>query len=283
MALTDYQLQIGDLVLGPGTDYIVTTPPELGGPTMRTSDSDKPQDHGSYYGPDLFDARTFVLQVTVRGDSPADTENNADALISEWWVDSRTDTDVTKPLKVKFPGKAEVQLNGRPRRAVVQTKRLIGHRADASLEYHAGDPAWYEATEQSEALSLSVAAGGFTFPMTFDLTFGGTASSGSVTVTNDGNFQMKPRVRFSGPYTGPSIENITTGESLGLDLTIASGDYVDVDFADATILLNGTASRYYTKTGTFWTLEPGDNEVRIGSTSYNASSAATIYWRDAWI
>jgi hypothetical protein len=283
MALSDYQIQIGDLVLGPGTDYIITIPPELGGPTMRTSDSEKPQEHGSYYGPDLFDARTFVIATTVRGDSAADTVQNVDALIAEWWVDSRVDTDVTKPLKVKFPGQEERILFGRPRRALMPTTRLVGNRSTGSLEYHAGDPAWYSEAEYSEELSLGTQAGGFGFPMTFPLQFGGTASGGSVMVTNAGSFQMKPTVRFTGPFNNPRIENVTTGKTLELDLIIASGDYVDVDFAAATVLLNGTASRYYTKSGVFWTLEPGDNEVRIGSTSYDAASAATIYWRDAWI
>lgn len=283
MALLDYQVQIGDLIMGPGTDYIITLPPELGGPTMRVSDSEKPQEHGVYYGADLFDARTFVLGATIRGDTPADTLVNIDALIAEWQVDSRYNTTVTKPLRVKFPGKAEVQLHGRPRRAVLPTTRLIGLRSTGSMEYHAGDPAWYSVTEYNEGLSLSAQAGGFGFPMTFPLQFGGTASGGSQIITNDGNFQTKPNVTFTGPFNNPRIENVTTGEILELDLIIASGDYVEVDFANATIMLNGTASRYYTKLGPFWTLEPGDNEVRIGSGSYNAASAATIYWRDAWI
>jgi len=283
MALTDYQMQIGDLILGPGTDYIVTLPPELGGPTMRVSDSEKPQEHGVYYGPDLYDARMFVLGVTVRGDDPSDTLVNTDALIEEWQVDSRYNTSVTKPLRVKFPGKIEVQLHGRPRRALLPTTRLIGNRATGSMEYHAGDPAWYSVTEYSTALGLSVQAGGFGFPMTFPLQFGGTASGASAIITNGGNFQTKPNVTFTGPFNNPRIENVTTGEILELDLIIASGDYVEVDFANATIMLNGTASRYYSKVGPFWTLESGDNEVRIGSGSYDAASAATIYWRDAWI
>lgn len=284
MTLTaEYQIGIGDLVFGPGTDYIVTGWSGLGIPTLRTSDSEKPQDYGTFLGPDLLEARTVRLDLTIRGNSPSDVVSKIDALLAEWYVDSRTDTDVVKPLLVRMPGQSVRQLRGRPRRVSFDPNRVIGTRADGVLEYHGADPRWYSDTEHSQALALGVATTGRGYDKSFDYGFGGSGSSGVVSVSNAGTIGTLPTVRFNGPVTNPYIENVTTGKTLRLTYTLGSGEYIDVNFVDATVLLAGTASRYYAKSGDFWELVPGSNDIRFGAAAYDAAASATVTWRDAWL
>jgi len=91
-----------------------------------------------------------------------------------------------------------------------------------------------------------------------------------------------PTFRVNGPVTNPYLENITTGEFLYITYTLGVGEWLDIDFKDKTVLLNGESSRYYTKSGTWWMLQPGDNNVRLGGTT-TGSPSATVSWRDAWL
>lgn len=286
MALNEYELGIGALVMGgpgAGADYIVQRWSGMGAPTMRVSDSDKPQDYGSFLGPDLFDARHLRIDLTVRGNTPSDVVAKVDALLAEWHVDSRTDTTVTKPLTLRLPGQETRRLFGRPRRSTFETARIIGNRVDGSLEYFAADPRWYSDTLHTQGLVLAVATTGRGYNKSFDYGYGGSGSSGTVVIVNDGSIGTLPVVRFTGPVTNPFIENVTTDKTLRLAYTLLTGEFIDVDFAEATVLLGGTASRYYAKSGDFFELIPGDNEVRFGADAYDAAASATVDWRDAWI
>ncbi len=281
--LTDYQFQIGSLVLGGnGNNYILNEWTGAGIPGMRVSDSDRPQDYGTFLGPDLLEARYIRLTVTVRGNTPEQTVANADVLLREWYVDSRVDTDITKPLSVKLPGQGARRLIGRPRRTTLDPNRIIGTRAEAILEYHASDPRWYSDDEHTSALALAAATTGRSYNKGFNYGYGAGAS-GIASVVNAGTIGTLPVVRFTGPVTNPYIENITTAKTLGLTYTLGAGEFIDVDFGAATVLLAGTASRYYAKTGSFFELIPGVNEIRFGAGAYDAASSASITWRDAWL
>jgi hypothetical protein len=283
MPLNDYQFQIGDLVLGGvGNDYIVHEWEGLGIPDIRRSDSLRPQDHGSFMGPDYLETRSIQLDVTVRGDTPEDVVANLDALMREWYVDSTVDINVTKPLTFKLPGQSERIVFGRPRRASFSAARIIGGRASGSLEYFASDPRFYSAVEHSAGLSLPTAVSGRGYDKSFDYGYGG-GTGGVVVVTNSGTFPTRPRLVINGPVTNPFVENQTTGQTISFAITLTSGEHLDIDFDERTVLLNGTASRFYTKTGSWWELAAGDNSVRFGAGVADPLASATIYWRDAWL
>lgn len=284
MALTDdYQLGIGDLILGPGSDYIITGWDGMGIPGLRTSDSEKPQDYGVFLGPDLVDLRVLRIDVTVRGGTPAEVVANIDTLLQEWYLDSRTDTTAIKPLSLILPGQVARRLNGRPGRASFDPRRIIGTRADGVLEYRGADPRWYSDVEHSQIFALAAATTGRGYDKSFDYGYGGAGSSGIQALNNAGSIGTLPTARITGPVTNPYFENVTTGEVLRFTYTLGVGEYLDIDFSDATVLLGGTASRYYAKSGTFFELVPGNNDIRFGAGAYDAAASATVTWRDAWL
>ena len=283
--MTDYQLSVATtgLLLGAGTDYIVHSWDGLGLPGVRTNDRPKPYVHGAFLGPEFVDGRNVIIDVSLRGDSDTDAMSMLDALIAAWYFDATglTAYDTSSYLTVKLPGQSIRRLYGRPRRGKIDIDRLLQGHPSASLEWWAGDPRWYSDDLHSQGMSLGSATTGRSYPRSYDFGYGGTATSGAASIVNAGNFITQPTLRLDGPLTNVTLTNETTGESLVITYTLGSGEYLLVDFAAKTVLLNGTASRYYAKSGTWWALRPGSNSIRFAASS--GSGTATLSWRDAWL
>ena len=81
--------------------------------------------------------------------------------------------------------------------------------------------------------------------------------------------------------TNATITNETTGETLTITYTLGSGEYLEIDFAAKTVMLNGVASRYYAKSVSWRELVAGSNSVRV--TSGSGTGSASIRWFDAWL
>lgn len=283
--LEDYQVGLeSGLVLGAGTDYIIQSWKGLGLQTMRTSEIPKPFQHGEFLGPEYIAGKTVDIGLHVQGTDDDDVTANVDSLIGQWYLDARASVTygtVTK-LHVKLPGKAQRFLYGRPRRSELDPDNIINGYSPGTLQYKASDPLWYSADLHTQVMNLATAPSGRGFNKSFDYGWGGSATSGAALVTNSGTASSLPTFTLAGPLTNIVLTNETTGASLTLTYTLGSGETLVVDFREATIKLNGTASRYYAKTGgSFWELAPGNNSIRFQAQS--GSGIATLEWRDAWL
>lgn len=282
--MDDFQIKIAttDLILGAGTDYIVHGWEGLGIMGLRTSDRERPLDHGTFVGAEYLEGRDISIPLTIRGDNAEDAMQKLDALLTAWYFDSRAqvDYDATTTLHVQLPGKGERLLRGRPRRVKPDITNLISGKIPASLEFFASDPRWYGATLHDRVLIVSAEASGYGFPRQFDYGFGG-GTSPVITVQNSGTIGTLPTFRVHGPITNFSLRNQTTGKELRITYTLPAGQYLDIDFAAKTVLLGGTASRYFAKSGEWWEIEPGLNSIRL--TAVSGEGTATMNWRDAWL
>jgi hypothetical protein len=137
--------------------------------------------------------------------------------------------------------------------------------------------------------AIASAEAGVAFDWTFPLTFPASSAVGSVSVTNSGTVPVDPVLRLYGPCTDPRVENQTTGERMVFNgLTIAAGDYLEIDTKNATIRLNGLSNQSrYSKlsfaVSTFPHLEPGLNTVRYYPVSFSAGARLEVRFRSAWI
>lgn len=283
MTLIDYQIEIGGLVMGPGTPYIIQSIDGFGTADMRTTDVSRPRDHGEFYGLDFLPGRTLAITAIIRGVSPSDVVANIDALLAVWQPIS-ADTSTTSPLSYKFPGQDARQFLGRPRRAPIDTHRIIGNNAPIVLEYHAADPRQYDASPDFATVTVSSVTSGRAYPRTYPLTFGG-GTSNAILAVNAGNFPTRPSARIVGPATNPSILNSNTGEKVKFALTLAAGDFLDIDFDAKTVVLNGTTSRYGTLTtdSTWWELAPGLTTVQFAADTSSGTTSLTFTWASAWL
>lgn len=131
--------------------------------------------------------------------------------------------------------------------------------------------------------------GGFTFDLSFDLTFTGGVVIGETSVVNAGDADAYPLIRLYGLCTEPTIVNETTGQTLAfVGLTINAGDFVEIDTRAKTVRYNGDpANSQYNKfdfaNSEWWTLQPGTNVIRFAPLTSSFPSNAEINWRDAWL
>lgn len=126
--------------------------------------------------------------------------------------------------------------------------------------------------------------GGMSIPMPIqmDMSVGG---SNDVNIDNGGTYSAFPIFIFYGPLSNPSLANITTGETLNLNMTLlTSSDFVVVDTFLRTVVLNpgGTNARQFVS-GEFFTLEPGNNLLHLGAGLFNTQGKAMVKFRDHYL
>lgn len=136
MTLSNWQAQLGDLVVGAGTDYVLDGPiTGLGVPAPRTSDLDLPTG-GTVGGRDLPTKRTIGIAVSMVGDTSDEVMASVAALNTAWAPTSAD--DVT--LDICLPGWGTVRWTGRPRGVDLDLTDLQAGAARARLVFDALNP-----------------------------------------------------------------------------------------------------------------------------------------------
>lgn len=281
--MLDWQLSIGSLTMGPGTDYVVSSVDGFGIPAVRNGDTPRPSDVGDFFGRDFIGSRTTAIVVIIEADTPTAALDDLDALLSEWQL-ATPDATTTKPLTVQRPGRAAQRWNGRPRRAAVDDTNVGAGVIVVTLEYQSADPRIYSDSQSSLSTGLQSVGGGRSYPLTFPRVYGGAVGAGGVVqCANDGNYSTRPVVTITGPCNSPVIWNDTTGEKLALTLSLGASDVVVVDFDQRQVTFNGAQRWALTSDSVWWELAPGTSQVRFTAAAYVAGAQMSIAWRSAWI
>lgn len=280
----DWQMEYAGLLIGdPGAYSIAKIDGLASMPDLRTSDRTRLRRHGMLPGDDFLAGRSVIADVEIDGaDDPAFAA--AVAALKAALAPGSPE----QALTFQIPGVAGGgvrRLNARPRKLAlpVDLDRFFHRLPVASVEWFATDPRIYDDAEQSEAVGLAAGVAGLSWPLSWPLSWGGASTSSTITAANAGTFPTPMVVRFDGPVTNPGIENVVTGFTLQLSLTLGLGEFLEVDTDARTVLLSGTASRYSSLTTADWfELAPGDNQLRfIGTTT--GDPTMTVTWRSAWI
>ena len=156
------------------------------------------------------------------------------------------------------------------------------YEATYSIGLVAPDGVKFGAIEKVASTNLPSSIGGLTVPLTVPFSVESVTVSGSAVVENSGTSPTYPRVLVYGPVTDARLTSVETGETLHVNLTLAAGEYMDLDFANHTAYLNGNASRRGYISGTWFALPPGVTSVAFNSPTYSDSASAQVVWRDAW-
>src|SRR5690606_29937706 len=89
--------------------------------------------------------------------------------------------------------------------------------------------------------------GGLTFPTTFPIKWSG-GTSGTVLATNAGTAAAFPIITIQGPVINPVLTNVTTGERVGLTITLGPTESIEIDMFERTIIQGGSTNRMGVRT-----------------------------------
>lgn len=135
--------------------------------------------------------------------------------------------------------------------------------------------------------NTSMTTGSAVFPVTFPVVFGSTLFTVSATAQNNGNIAGYPAsIIVTGPVNNPKITNQATGESIEVDVNLASTSDIltliyDKDTLD--INVNGTSKvASLTNDSTLFKIQPGANTITLSGTTVSDSAFATINYYDTW-
>lgn len=163
-----------------------------------------------------------------------------------------------------------------------------GQRVETSIQLVLPDGVWFYPDQSYDTIRPGSGSVGRAFPVTFPIAFdpnsGGATKIVNVGGGEDGLTSTPLLMRLYGACTEPIITNATTGEVLELDnVTIAAGQYIEIDMDARTVLLNGNPNNaYYSKinfaTSSWWELQPGDNLLALGAATSDASCQLDLFW-----
>lgn len=132
---------------------------------------------------------------------------------------------------------------------------------------------------------------GWGYPKAYPAAYTPSNVSNIIWVTPLGNIPTPPYVRIFGGCSQPRLQRTLPDGTLKQmylsKATIASGSYLDIDFANYKIFLNGEESNSFYSTVDFsvsdwFDLEPGDNKMLFTAGTADSGCYAEITYRDYW-
>ena len=264
-----------------------------GFPEIRDVSEKRPSQNGTFDFTRYFGARAITLEVALASelqDDPLVTDQVLQDQLRRWMA-----PDVRAYLYIRYDSADEYRrIKIRPSN-LGSSLSFLHHRdfRKVSLGWRGVDGIFESSVLQEESLEPSVAVElGRTYDQAYDKTYAASAVIGAKTVYNNGNVSVFPLVAIYGACTQPRIENQTTGDKLEFlaSYTLNAGEYLLIDFAEGTVLLNGDAanSRYdkidfASGISKWWSLIPGINLLRFYPLSFTTPSKALLSWRSGFL
>lgn len=276
------QYSFRGLTMGRGTPFLVPGRQGLSDlPDVQRNDMPRLLQVGEWPG-DIFPrGRTFTLTGHLDDEL---SDLSLDQLVVQFLA--AMVPGVEAPLTFLLPGVfggGERITNCRPVKRAVNLDNASHGWLGWAVEFHATDPLVYESVENSAESGLPTSGGGLVFPLDFPLFFGDVSEGGTILAVNSGTFPTPPTIRLDGPFNDPSITLVETDETLELNLGVAVDEWLDIDFRNHTVMLNGTASRFpFVVQHDWWSLPVGTSEVQFRA-STQTEALLTMKWRSAYM
>ncbi len=247
-----------------------------GSPAPTLPNAQRPRGHGVWVGESWLAGRTIQLDGEVRAPSRWAALGALNRLNAAVAVGGTT-LEVVEP---DFTTRATVY------RSDDVTPAWVDYRTvKFTVQLLAPDPRRL-GDPMSDSTGLPSVSGGFTAPFTAPFTVSTNVVSGIVGMTNPGTIDGPVSLRIDGPVVGPVVTHTTSGKQIRFasNLSLAAGDWIDIDMVRHTVLANGTASRAGSITSRGWsTFESGDNSWAFSAVSGGAGALLTVVATPAWM
>lgn len=154
--------------------------------------------------------------------------------------------------------------------------------ADATFRCH--DPYWCDTSDTVVTVAGGAPVASF-FPF-FPLVLTSSSIAAETVIDNTGDVECWPIISVKGPASGPSVENVTTGDALTLSGSVLAGETVTLDARPGrkTVLRQDGVSLYSSLTSTEWfPLAKGSNRIRLSATGTTGATELTVRYRRRWL
>lgn len=171
---------------------------------------------------------------------------------------------------------------------------FYSHKVGITLK--ANNPLWYDPTQHVYTYGVGAGSGGFVFPISFPVSFGGSTVNQTQTIDYDGDYPVSPIIEIHGPITNPVITNLTTGIVLDFTgTTIGAGDYYTIDtrYGSIAVTEDDGTNRIDKLVGNsnlsgFKLIADPDspgglNDIRVTGTSANANTIVYIRYYEQFL
>jgi hypothetical protein len=92
-----------------------------------------------------------------------------------------------------------------------------------AVEMRADDPTWFDSTQDIVRMTEYVAGPPTSYPYVIPVTYGALNFDALTTINYTGSFKAFPLIVATGPITNLLIQNLTTGDEIGLTVALAAG------------------------------------------------------------
>lgn len=258
-------IKIGDLEL---TKF--TTQAGIQGlsiPTIRTSSGDYAGTDGGYIDGQYYSSRTITIDGFIIGSSSIDLSQKRQALIN------------ALPIRQLLPVRISNDDGN--------TYYLEAYVTNFKMDFDAGVLGEFEITLTApdpyiyldnyiETEIFKIVGGGYVVPMIFPYIY--EAGTNPVIINNTSNIYVYPIIELNGKFTNPKISNVVTGDYIKLTTSTSSGDLIEIDTKNRTVVLNG-GSILPSKSGSWINIAPGGNTFRLDSDSNDDNGTCFMKYR----
>ncbi len=271
------KVEIGSISFNDNTNYLISTFRGLEMPPTRVISYNLAGEHFGYLVSAFYAKRRFSLQGWVVGSSVNDFITRRDNLQSAFDAFSGERT-----IKFTLANGRQIQIDAVFISIDFAPEEGVTVAAKFNAEFEAAFPFLVSQTENNQNITLAYGGGGKVPPDTMPMSLAAD-SGGKIFVINNGNGIYYPTAKINGPVTNPALRNNTTNKDIRFTITLTSGEYLDIDFKKKTVTDNLGRNHYDTKSGDWWYIQPGTNEIRFLADAYDASALATVKYRDSYL
>lgn len=273
------QLQYNGLTMGElDTGYVFSSLTGFDMPSVRVDVKPRGSFEGARLGMYNYSYRVMRVEGMIYANGKADYETKRRAMQQAFTV-----TGGLKTLTIVTRGGSTYEVDCMVQSALSQDYKS-GQMAHGTfrLELVAPFPYIYSNTEETIEISTFSGGGGeIVMSIPFSLGNGGT---GLQTITNNGTSTIYPELIFYGDIESPSLQNQTTGETINVNYDLPSAsDFVRINTYDRTALYNDSTNIAGSISGTWITLQPGDNQLSLSGTGAAPSAKVAVIYKDSYL
>lgn len=297
MSLSDWQVQVGDVVIGHDTKYRMFAF-DHEKPDTTAGDQQLPGRDGITFGRDTLGGTVVTIEANIIGDSPEEAFDLLTAWRAAWQADRvRARPGAVTTLTYRMPSHEGV-VYGRPRRFTPASLEdaLLG-KIPVTADWQCADHRWYEAQDQVVTLgTMPDTSGGITWDITWPVTWAGEASAGD-RINNAGDADTYPVITFRGPVASPGVawtipadpddpESTDEARLLRVALTLTDSQSITVDcrpWVNTARWSNGGSVAGFLRGDRLadMVLPPGLTEILFSGTDDTGTAQCEIRWRSA--